>query len=68
MIKIRRFVAKLFSPIGLIFKELKLVEWLSFKQTAQSTLLILVICAFVGIIIVAFDTVLFNIRNVIIDL
>lgn len=68
MKKIKDFFKKIFNPIRLIVKELKLIEWLTFKKTLQSTLLVLVISLLVGIIIVIFDTTLFKLRNIIIEL
>jgi len=68
MKKFKRFIKKITNPIRLVFKELKLIEWLSIKKTLYSTLLVLVISLFVGIIIVIFDTTLFKLRNVIIEL
>ncbi|MBN2016191.1 preprotein translocase subunit SecE [Candidatus Dojkabacteria bacterium] len=59
---------KLLRPITLTIKELKLVEWISFKQTVRYTLLVLVISFFIGIIIVVFDTILFRGRNIILEL
>ena len=59
---------KLVQPITLVFKELKLVEWLSLKKTINSTLLVLVISICVGIIIVVFDFMLYQGRNLITDL
>ena len=55
---------KLFGPIRLAFKELKLVEWLSFRKVIESTILVLAISSLVGIIIIAFDSSLFYIRNI----
>jgi preprotein translocase SecE subunit len=56
------------NPIKLIARELKLVEWLTLKETMNYTLFVLVISVFVGIIIVVFDSVFFQVRNVILDL
>jgi preprotein translocase SecE subunit len=56
------------QPITLIFKELRLIEWISAKETAQYTLLVLVISIAVGIIIVAFDLTFYEGRNLLIDL
>lgn len=64
----KKIFRKITQPITLIFKELKKVEWISFKQTVQYTFLILVISFFVGIIIVALDTIFFEGRNIIIEL
>jgi len=68
MKKVKIFFKKLYQSVKLTFKELKLVEWLSWKATIQSTLLVLVISLLVGIIIVIFDTTLFEGRNIILDL
>jgi preprotein translocase SecE subunit len=68
MKKIKNLFKFITNPIRLIVRELKLVEWLTLKQTMNYTLFVLVISVFVGIIIVVFDTVFFNVRNVILDL
>jgi len=68
MAKIKSFSKKIFRPISLIFKELRLVEWISAKKTFQYTLLVLVISFFVGIIIVVFDTIFFKGRNLLTEL
>lgn len=68
MKQIKGFFKKIFNPIRLIIKELKLIEWLTLEKTLQSTLLVLVISLLVGIIIVIFDTTLFKLRNIIIEL
>ena len=68
MKKFKTIFKKLSQTIKLTLKELKLVEWLSWKATIQSTLLVLVISLLVGIIIVVFDTTLFEGRNIILDL
>ena len=68
MKKLKNIIKKFLNPIQLIFKELKLIEWLSFKKMLNSTLLVLVISLLVGIIIVIFDTTLFKLRNIIIEL
>ncbi|MBU0976335.1 MAG: preprotein translocase subunit SecE [Patescibacteria group bacterium] len=64
----KKIFKKITQPINLILKELKKVEWISFTQTVQYTFLILVISLFIGIIIVALDTVFFEGRNIIIEL
>ncbi len=56
---------KLTNPFVLIAKELKRVEWLSLSQTIKSTLIVLAISVFVGIIIVILDILFFNLRDII---
>lgn len=68
MKKLKINLKNITQPIKLTFKELRLVEWLSWKATIQSTLLVLVISLLVGIIIVVFDTTLFELRNIVLDL
>ncbi len=68
MNKVKKILKNIFQPIKLLIIELKLVEWPSLKVAVQSTALVLVISVFVGIIIVVFDTVLFEGRNFILDL
>ena len=64
----KSFIKKIINPFTLIAREMKLVEWISFKKTTNYTLLVLVISFFVGIIIVVFDVVLFKARNIILTL
>jgi len=64
----KSFIKKIINPFALIAREMKLVEWISFKKTTNYTLLVLVISFFVGIIIVVFDVVLFKARNIILTL
>lgn len=61
-------IKKIVQPIKLILKELKHVEWISLKQTIQSTLLVLVISFMIGIIIVAFDVLFYQGRDVMLNL
>jgi len=62
----KNFLKKLINPFKLIITELKLVEWLTLKQTVNSTLLVLAVSLFVGIMIVAFDIIFYRARNIII--
>ncbi|MDD3647239.1 MAG: preprotein translocase subunit SecE [Candidatus Dojkabacteria bacterium] len=64
----KKIIKRITQPVTLILKEMKKVEWISFQQTVQYTFLILVISFFIGIIIVALDTVFFEGRNFIIEL
>ena len=64
----RKILKKISQPVAPVFKELKLVEWISLKLTIQYTLLVLVISIMVGIIIIAFDVLFFQGRNVLLDL
>jgi preprotein translocase SecE subunit len=64
----KSFIKKIINPLTLIAREMKLVEWISFKKTTNYTLLVLVISFFVGIIIVVFDVVLFKGRDIILTL
>ena len=61
-------IKKIIHPIKLIFKELKQVEWISLQQTIQSTMLVLVISFMIGIIIIAFDLLFYQGRDVILNL
>lgn len=65
MNKVISILKKVFSPVKLIYKELKLVEWLSLRQTMQSTLLVLALSLVIGIIIAGLDTVFFFGRDLI---
>jgi preprotein translocase SecE subunit len=56
---IRRFIGKLFT-------ELKLVEWLSFKETTRLTLIVLVVTIFFGVLIALLDLAFFKLRDLII--
>lgn len=58
-----RLFKRLTQPIRLVLGELKLVEWISPKQTVRYTAFVLVISFAVGIMIVAFDFVFLKARS-----
>ncbi len=62
----KKIVKKIFQPFILIIKELKQVEWLSFPESIRSSVLVLVISTFIGIIIVVFDIVFYKLRDILI--
>lgn len=68
MKKILNVIKKPFKYVLLMLNELKLVEWISARQTVQYTALVLVISIFIGIMIVVFDLGLLKGRGVLFDL
>lgn len=51
-----------------IINELKVVEWISWQETARLTAIVLVLSILIGIIIVAFDFLFLNGRNFILSI